>query len=159
MAVAGTTVIWKQGPQVVSPAAWDYPHFRPHEFADPTSGEIGMTLHFMECIENLRKRYGKPIRINSGWRSPDHNRAVGGSPHSQHLYGRAADLHIPRDDLYRVIHYAQEAGFTGLGIRAVLGTEHSHDELHVDVGALTPPGYDGRSPRPRVWTYQRRRSR
>lgn len=38
------------------------------------------------------ERYGKPIRVNSGYRSPILNKAVGGKPTSQHLRGEAADI-------------------------------------------------------------------
>ena len=40
----------------------------------------------------LRKAYGKPIRITSGFRCPALNKAVGGSPTSQHMKGMAADI-------------------------------------------------------------------
>jgi zinc D-Ala-D-Ala carboxypeptidase len=33
-----------------------------------------------------------PLRINSGYRSPDVNRAVGGAPNSAHMVGRAGDF-------------------------------------------------------------------
>jgi len=37
---------------------------------------------------------GKSISVSSGYRSPAHNKAVGGATHSQHKYGRAADIKI-----------------------------------------------------------------
>lgn len=43
-------------------------------------------------LEPLRKMYGKPININSGFRSKEVNKAVGGSPTSSHCNGEAADL-------------------------------------------------------------------
>lgn len=43
-------------------------------------------------LEPLRKMYGKPIKINSGFRSKEVNKAVGGSPTSSHCNGEAADL-------------------------------------------------------------------
>lgn len=43
-------------------------------------------------LEPLRKFYGRPITINSGYRSPELNSAVGGAKNSYHLYGRAADI-------------------------------------------------------------------
>ena len=45
-----------------------------------------------ECFEPLRKWYGKPIRINSFYRSPELNKAVGGSTTSQHCKGEAIDI-------------------------------------------------------------------
>lgn len=43
-------------------------------------------------LDPLREWYGKPIIINSGYRCPQLNRAVGGSPTSQHMKGEAADI-------------------------------------------------------------------
>ena len=43
-------------------------------------------------FEPLRKWVGGPIRINSFFRSPDLNKAIGGSKKSQHCYGQAMDL-------------------------------------------------------------------
>ena len=43
-------------------------------------------------LEPLRRAYGKPLHINSGYRCPALNRAVGGVSSSQHLKGEAADI-------------------------------------------------------------------
>lgn len=45
-----------------------------------------------EVLEPVRERLGKPIVVNSGFRCPIHNRAVGGATGSQHMKGEAADL-------------------------------------------------------------------
>lgn len=45
-------------------------------------------------LEVIRAFYKKPIKVNSGYRSPQHNKNVGGSPKSQHVQGKAADLVI-----------------------------------------------------------------
>jgi len=42
----------------------------------------------------LREHFQKPITINSGYRSPEHNEKIGGSKKSQHLLGKAADVVI-----------------------------------------------------------------
>ena len=54
-------------------------------------------LHFMEIIaheifEPLREWVGGPIKINSFFRSPDLNTAIGGSAMSQHCKGQAMDI-------------------------------------------------------------------
>ena len=54
-------------------------------------------LHFMELIaekvfEPLRKWVGGPIKINSFYRSPELNKAIGGSSKSQHCKGQAMDI-------------------------------------------------------------------
>ncbi len=54
-------------------------------------------LHNMQQLaenifEPLRKMYGKPIKINSFFRSAKLNKLVGGSPTSQHTKGQAIDI-------------------------------------------------------------------
>lgn len=43
-------------------------------------------------LDPLRDWYGKPIRVNSGYRCTALNKAVGGVASSQHLTGQAADI-------------------------------------------------------------------
>ncbi len=56
-----------------------------------------MTLEAMQLLaekvfEPLREWYGKPIRVNSFYRSSALNKAVGGSRSSQHILGQAMDI-------------------------------------------------------------------
>jgi len=57
-------------------------------------------------LQVLRDFLGEPIRINSAYRSPAHNKSIGGSKNSQHLIGKASDIRV-RDietkDLYLII--------------------------------------------------------
>lgn len=43
-------------------------------------------------LDKARDILGSPIKVSSGFRSPQVNKAVGGSKTSQHLTGEAADL-------------------------------------------------------------------
>lgn len=45
-----------------------------------------------ECLDKVREMWGKPIGVNSGYRSAELNRAVAGAKNSQHLRGEAADI-------------------------------------------------------------------
>lgn len=45
-----------------------------------------------KVLQPLRDRVGHPLRINSGYRCPELNRAVGGVATSQHVKGEAADI-------------------------------------------------------------------
>ncbi len=45
-----------------------------------------------EVLQPLRDAWGKPLRINSGYRCPELNRRVGGVETSQHIRGEAADV-------------------------------------------------------------------
>lgn len=63
----------------------------------PEGGMIGsVSENIKALVENvldpLREKYGKPIVVNSGYRCPRHNMAVGGVTNSQHMKGEAADI-------------------------------------------------------------------
>ena len=45
-----------------------------------------------EVFEPLRAYVGGPIKINSFYRSPELNKAIGGSSKSQHCHGQAIDI-------------------------------------------------------------------
>ena len=51
-----------------------------------------MQLVAEKCFEPLRKWYGKPIKVNSFYRCPALNTAVGGAANSQHTNGQAIDM-------------------------------------------------------------------
>lgn len=63
-------------------------------------------------LESLRRRFGRII-VTSGYRCPELNRAVGGTPRSQHLRGEAADIYVSGADMARryVAHLQQAANF------------------------------------------------
>jgi uncharacterized protein YcbK (DUF882 family) len=53
----------------------------------------GNAIKLMEQLEVLRAELGnKRIRINSGYRTPSHNRSIGGERRSYHLTAKAADI-------------------------------------------------------------------
>lgn len=58
----------------------------------PASVKYNLTLLVDNILDPLRKAYGKAITVNSGYRSPELNRAIGGSPTSSHMQGQAADI-------------------------------------------------------------------
>lgn len=51
-----------------------------------------MKLVAEKCFEPLREWYGKPIKINSFYRSPELNKAVKGAKNSDHVKGMAIDI-------------------------------------------------------------------
>ena len=59
-------------------------------------------------LQYLRDYCDMPIKINSAYRSVEHNASVGGSKNSRHLYGYASDIVIqgfaPKDT-YALIEY------------------------------------------------------
>lgn len=75
---------------------------------------VGPDAGLVTVLQRLRDELGKPLRIVSGYRCRQHNRAVGGAVFSQHLHGRAAD--IPRGLV--TVNMARRAGAVGIGLRA-----------------------------------------
>jgi zinc D-Ala-D-Ala carboxypeptidase len=75
---------------------------------DNTPGEYelqNMELLAKNVFEPLREHVGKPIKINSFYRSVELNSAIGGSSKSQHCQGRAIDIddtygHMSNADMY-----------------------------------------------------------
>ena len=59
----------------------------------PTDDDMDKMVTLAKKIfEPLRLWVGGPIKINSFYRSPDLNVAIGGSPNSQHCKGQAIDI-------------------------------------------------------------------
>ncbi len=72
-------------------------YFKYSEFDSPDlkgSGREYMDPHFLDALDIIRDEYGKPMKVNSGYRTEAHNKSVGGVENSQHRYGLAADIHI-----------------------------------------------------------------
>mgnify|MGYP005807535955 CR=1 FL=1 len=69
------------------------PHFRLSEFASKDgSDKVLVDDALVDLLQQIRAAAGAAVTINSAYRSPAHNAAVGGVSSSQHLYGRAADI-------------------------------------------------------------------
>ena len=60
----------------------------------PSHEAIANLKRLCGWLEVLRERYGEPIRINSGYRSPQLNRKIGGAATSNHLTGCAVDIRV-----------------------------------------------------------------
>jgi hypothetical protein len=59
----------------------------------PGAAEVENLTNLVDkLLDQVRERWGKPIRVNSGFRSISVNLAVGGATTSQHLKGEAADI-------------------------------------------------------------------
>ena len=75
----------------------DVTYFIADEFDSPDlpgSGRLEINPHLVVVLEKVRREYGKPISINSAYRTREHNERVGGVVNSQHRKGNAADLSI-----------------------------------------------------------------
>ena len=66
----------------------------PKVYNIPTHEAIANQKRVCVWLEVLRARAGGPIRINSGYRSPQLNRKIGGVKNSNHLTGCAVDIRV-----------------------------------------------------------------
>ncbi len=63
---------------------------------DPTQEVVDNLKTLCEkVLQPVREHYGKGVKVNSGFRHPDVNAAVGGVRTSDHCMGQAADIEIP----------------------------------------------------------------
>ena len=69
----------------------------------------------LKILQALRDRLGKPLIVRSAYRSPEHNRAVGGATRSKHMAGAAFDIAMSNHDPVVFEAAAREAGFLGFG--------------------------------------------
>lgn len=94
-------------------------NFKVSEFACKDGSDvIFIAPELVNVLQKIRDHFGKPVNINSAYRTPTYNAKVNGATHSQHLYGTAADIRIngvaPKD----VATYAESllSGTGGIGI-------------------------------------------
>jgi hypothetical protein len=95
--------------------------------SDPPRSLWPSLLAVTKVADEARHRLGRPLRINSGYRSPAYNRAISGSSASIHMRGGALDLSGSPATLHRIL---QEMRAEGL-FRGGLGRYKTF--THVDV--------------------------
>ena len=101
-------------------------HFALIEFAS-RDGNDKVLVHpaLVSLLEAVRAHFGKPVRVNSGYRSPAHNRRIGGAKSSRHVMGMAADIMIKGVTPKQVQAFVEGLNPGGLG--------HYMSFTHVDV--------------------------
>jgi uncharacterized protein YcbK (DUF882 family) len=104
-------------------------HFSRREFACKCCGREGVDLRLVKALQSLRELAGAPIRVNSGWRCPNHYLSKR-NPRSQHMLGTAADIVIDELDVLGMFELAERIpSFNAGGIGV-----YPHDGfIHVDV--------------------------
>ena len=60
----------------------------------PNEEQVNNLKRVCQWLERLRSKRNEPIVINSGYRSPQVNKAVGGAANSNHLTGCAVDIRV-----------------------------------------------------------------
>src|ERR1043166_8388810 len=115
----------------VPPAAWVWPHFAIREWASKGDGKVVVETEFMDRLERLRAAYGKPMILNSGYRSPEHNVQVAETgPNGPHTTGRAGGVRVSGPDAVHLLQLALGLGFTGIGVQQKGALDSRY--LHLD---------------------------
>lgn len=107
---------------------WRWPSFSPREIASKGEGELLIDEDALDKLQALRNRLGKPLVLTSAYRSPAHNKRVGGAKGSKHMEGIAFDVRMENHDPHEFEAAARAVGFTGFGYYPKSGF------LHVDTG-------------------------
>ena len=80
-------------------------------------------------LHKVSVHYGRQLIITSGYRSPYHNRRIGGARRSQHMHCKAADFYIPGVNKYALARYLKR-----LPGRGGVGTYSGNRTVHLDIG-------------------------
>lgn len=105
-------------------------NFRVREFACKDGTDvIFISPNLVSLLQKIRTHFGKAVTITSAYRTPGHNKSVGGTTYSQHLYGTAADIKVSGVSPQKVAAYAETIlpGKGGIGIYDTF--------VHIDVRA------------------------
>ena len=103
-------------------------NFKVKEFAcKDGSDPVFISEELVTVLQKIRTHFGKPITITSAYRTPERNKAVGGTTYSQHQYGMAADIKVSGISPKKVSAYAEKImpGRGGIGTYATF--------THIDV--------------------------
>lgn len=76
---------------------------------EPTQEQIdNLTQLAQKVLQPVRDAFKRGVKVNSGFRSVELNKAVGGSPTSDHTKGMAADIEIPSVSNHTVAKWIQD---------------------------------------------------
>ena len=108
---------------------------RTGNIVSPPIDKWGNIKDTVQLADQIRKLWGSPVRCNSGYRSPQYNRLVGGASTSQHVQFRAMDLSPINGDIEEFTKLCRIAVEMArfYGVEVGFGCYNSF--IHIDTGA------------------------
>ena len=119
-----------------------YVNFSAKEFECQHCGKNEMKSEFMGKLQALRMRYGKPMKITSGYRCPEHPIEAKKEKPGAHASGLACDVGIDGQQAYELMKDAFALGFTGIGV-----SQKGSGPRFIHLDMLEE------APRPNIWSY------
>ncbi len=101
-------------------------NFSVREFVCRDGSFMPMDRELIRLLQKIRDHFARPVRITSGYRSPDYNAKIGGAPGSLHMCGMAADIQVDGVDPARVAAFAETLTPGGGGIGLYVGQAFAH---------------------------------
>ncbi|HDZ26351.1 hypothetical protein LCGC14_0398790 [marine sediment metagenome] len=103
-------------------------NFKLYELESPDTHEVKIDKRMLSIIQTIRDYFQKPVIITSGYRTKEHNRAVGGVDNSYHTQGKAVDFFIKGIKPKELLRVSEYCGATGLGFY------RGRHFIHIDIG-------------------------
>lgn len=121
---------------------WRWPHFSRDEMACRGTGECRVDPDFLDLLEKIRYEFGRPMKVTSGYRSPEYNAKVAKTGATgPHTTGRAVDIAVAGKDAYSLLKLALAHGIRGIGVSQKGPGRYLHlDNVESDA-------------RPMIWSY------
>ena len=124
---------------------WElYKNFKPEEFACQHCGKEGIKEELLNRLQALRTFLNFSFVVSSGYRCLEHPIEAKKSKPGTHTTGLAVDILCRGTEAYKIITYAQEYGFTGIGVNQKGNSRF----IHLDIA-----DHSEERPRPTVWSY------
>ena len=112
-------------------------YFTPKELECQHCGDDGIKPEFLDWLNALRFKFGKPMVITSGYRCKDHPIEARKQKPGAHESGYAVDVAVSGEDAIELISLAYDQGCKRIGVNA-------NTFVHIDIAPDKPNA---------LWTY------